>query len=454
LHHCKILVFCFLTLFIGCKKSAPEAEVKHELGTPVAKRGDFEPLWAQYDQAGYVSYIKRKYSNQIKILDKSDPLVLRANFWVRTLDDLLREKYQQDLRGIPVPVVSIVDRSSLNAFVTVKRICHPRVEVHISGAEGSAVIKDNLKILKKRGCDETRSPTKREFQFVYEREKSNLRRRYASCHTTEKSYKNQRIGFRCEQRGGLAKNRAGRGYYSPRVRPEITVFKGVFSLEHEWMFVSILLHELAHYYRAHVFNHEDGVSLGQYYDLKNRGNHEIPPALVISSPLYGDVIRLKSMVRDLLKNSSSKVKKEYAELTKSSSENGLGLYSKEQEADEWAAEMLHELKLSPLYVARTFAEISVMKDPKHESNCVEKLLDNWNNGSEFEPVGDFHDKFYKTSHHSICFRAFGVNQDIHIHGYHDHGAQKWAADFEHIRGYVEQGGRFSWRALREMADAD
>lgn len=130
-------------------------------------------------------------------------------------------------------------------------------------------------------------------------------------------------------------------------------------------------------------------------------------------------------VFDKVNGSIDSVNEKVAQNYREAFDMRLGWYTAEQEADDFAAELLYYLNLDTKAGAKAF--LSIQKDVSRQlddndtdlsfgfSRCSALFQADWKdaNGQEVVvPVGDFVD-----DHHSNCYRAFNISREVEAHDY-------------------------------------
>ena len=158
----------------------------------------------------------------------------------------------------------------------------------------------------------------------------------------------------------------------------------------------IVMHELAHYYRAHpLLPAADFIS---YYSIGEKNS----PSCPIPDP---ELTRLAQQ-------------ENWAELNKSMKEKRLGYYTYEQEADELALEFLSELGIptdigSEAMMRMLKATKRVDASELDYESCAALKKQKWQTPeqkSAYVPIGNLADP-----HHSLCFRAYNIDRERETH---------------------------------------
>jgi hypothetical protein len=168
------------------------------------------------------------------------------------------------------------------------------------------------------------------------------------------------------------------------------------ALQDKNLVIYTVMHELAHYYRAHPVLPE--ADFTTYYSVgeKNTASFPVPDA------------ELTQLARE----------KNFTELTRIMIDRRLGYYSFEQEADEFALEFLAELGISAVDGAETMMRMlkntkKVMPPELDFEKCAALRAQQWmtsNKQSIYVPIGNLADP-----HHSLCYRAYNLDRERDAH---------------------------------------
>jgi len=198
----------------------------------------------------------------------------------------------------------------------------------------------------------------------------------------------------------------------------VTVTTGLItSMLDEERIVAVLAHELGHYYRSHSMQPSD--QLNYFYALGDANKPEKPGA----DPRY---VEQTAKVREKLRSNDWFV--DYSEENKLMTEQRLGFYTTEQEADEISLEILARMGLPPTLGPDSQALLHKIVDDLVQASGGggdsgdvkwEKCAALRERGFKDEagqivsvPVGNLSDP-----HHSFCFRVFNMQRELEAHKY-------------------------------------
>lgn len=182
-----------------------------------------------------------------------------------------------------------------------------------------------------------------------------------------------------------------------RISSVIYFSTGLFDiLQDNNLMIFTVMHELAHYYRAHPVLPE--ADFTTYYSVGDKNSVSFPAP----DP------ELTRLARE----------KNFTELTRMMIDRRLGYYSFEQEADDFALEFLAELGIPA--VSGSEAMMRMLKNTKKVTapeldyaSCTALRDRNWmnpNQQSVYVPIGNLADP-----HHSLCYRAYNLDRERDAH---------------------------------------
>jgi hypothetical protein len=182
-----------------------------------------------------------------------------------------------------------------------------------------------------------------------------------------------------------------------RISSVIYFSSGLFDvLENDNLVLFIVMHELAHYYRAHpVLPDADFIT---FYSVGEKNAADCP----LPDP---DLTRLAK-------------EENWTDLTKLMNEKRLGYYTYEQEADELALEFLSELGIPTQIGSEAMLRLLKQSQPNGPleldyAQCTALKEKNWvdpNSKSIYVPIGNLADP-----HHSLCYRAYNLDRERKTH---------------------------------------
>jgi Zn-dependent protease with chaperone function len=194
----------------------------------------------------------------------------------------------------------------------------------------------------------------------------------------------------------------------------VTVTTGLItSMLDEDRIVAVLAHELGHYYRTHSTQPSD--QLNYFYALGD-ANAPTKPA---PDPRY---LEQTLKVRDKLRSSDWFTS--YDDENKLMTEQRLGFYTTEQEADEISLEVLAKIGVPPTLGPDSQLQLHKIVDDmggagddgtiKWEQCSVlrDRGFKDENGAIVSVPVGNLSDP-----HHSFCFRVFNMTRELTAHAY-------------------------------------
>lgn len=268
------------TSVAGCKsRTFGDSPVKHEAGK-VAADGD-RLNWASVTREEHRKTVGKlsPFTQQPQhIFASSHILSKRVDFWIQKIDSVLRKKYPDQLKMVPVPYGVVVKndnpRSPGNAWISPVIQCFPQGTAIADSAKYEPV--NNFTV---RGGEVSTVPNCF-FQPKPDSDKLNEiiqfvnKKNGPECLLAKKA-NSVEIGKGCRPRGLEKAGPANHlGVYSTGNFVSVSAdFLTHFPNEHE--FVSILAHELAHYYKSHstILDTE----YNYYYFQNEKSNLVKPP---------------------------------------------------------------------------------------------------------------------------------------------------------------------------------
>jgi len=276
-----------LSLVAACALSAAcssssVSQLKHDLSAPV--RDAAAHNWQSATDSDYAEIMAPLVGlNTSSILPASNPLVQRAQFWLDQIDASLRSKFPVQLVDVPKPQAKVLKIGVPNAFVAPVPTCY-NVQVQV----GSVVAYSGRKVfidvqtgalavwpedLKCKDGEASRSGLVVAEAFV---KKFNIGA--GSCRYSLTATGILRPSSACTRDPEVAALGVSAGVVMMETSNFITVHSGLLKIMSEGAFVSVLAHELGHYYRSHVT-----AKAGEYdyfYTLKPTGpDHKPVPEL-------------------------------------------------------------------------------------------------------------------------------------------------------------------------------
>ena len=315
------IVFLILS---SCKIfSTDQSYVKHKAGDPIKD----SHKWSLIDvpQEKFLDFREDSIGfTQIKPLDSSKEIYKFLDEDLKRIDEMMREKFPQELAGVPKPKLIISDDSVENAFVSGFPVCYD-IEVRFGGlisfgqVEGLEYRFDIGSFVKSRPSDMKhclKGDTRKLDGFI-----SSFTEAYPNC-DIELVDDQLRLKGKCDIRGLLFTKKAKKLVL---IQPAniVTVHGGLIKkAESRLVVLSVLAHELSHYYKAHVSSFEN--EYDYFYDARTKRNEKpkidetltkLGKNLVSASEFFQVAAMMKNQIEGIVRPQNFLVLGGLAELT-------------------------------------------------------------------------------------------------------------------------------------------
>ncbi|MFZ9521090.1 MAG: hypothetical protein ACO3A4_11505 [Silvanigrellaceae bacterium] len=378
---------------LSCVKKN-QSQPQHAIGTLPLRSEPF--LWQEMTVA---EFTKEVLPNMWVMASESD-LIPDTDARVKLLQEAMNQfhakvtKKYPSLANVPQPRAALFRDSSMSAFVETVPYC-AEATILLPGSTDKPVYADAVRITKDGSLADR-----------------------DLCRAADSTLFNSYVGFlnslshgcRLEKTGSAFKlspacrlNAYFNGYSKAtrfsfdRISSVIYFSTGLLdTLQDNKLVIYTLMHELAHYYRAHPLLPEADFAIFYSVGEKNTPSFPVPDE------------ELSRLARE----------KNFAELTRIMIERRLGYYSFEQEADEFALEFLAELGISTAdggeSMMRMLKNTKKVTPPELDyESCAALRAQKWmtsNNVSAYVPIGNLADP-----HHSLCYRAYNLDRERDAH---------------------------------------
>ncbi|MEY3901553.1 MAG: hypothetical protein RL189_859 [Pseudomonadota bacterium] len=327
------------------------------------------------------------------LVPESDPKSKLIQGAINRAHDYIVKKYPT-LSHLPRPQAALFTDPLPNAFVETVRNCFEK-PVLLGGSSDKAEFEDAVRITRNGSIADTENcrmaePALMKEVFQFSNSLSH------GCKIDERGG-SLALSGNCKMNRYFNNFNRARRFSFDRISSVIYFSTGLFeSIGDENLVLFIVMHELAHYYRAHpVLPEADFIT---YYSVGDKNSTACPlPDSQLSRMAQGE---------------------NWAELTKVMNEKRLGYYTYEQEADELALEFLSELGL-PTGIGSE-ALMRMLKQTKKSGPseldyeaCSELRKNKWltaDKKSVYVPIGNLADP-----HHSLCYRAYNLDRERDAH---------------------------------------
>lgn len=407
-------------MLIACGVVGPETateEADHTEGEPTYAQYGW--LWADETEEEFKRIATATSSwYPPEFLPVEGALTQRLQFWLDAMDDALREAHPEAMKGTPKPLVIIRKDSTANAWVSYIPVAWS-VPTRLSRAEkkeeGDDTGARELAILKSgRVSKSFAEPLERKHNKTRLKEFVRFHNNGFTACKLKLEEDTVVFGDDCAPTSDLYGERSDRLAFNATGK-WITVTTGLLEeLLDEDRIVAVLAHELGHYYRAHGGQPSD--VLNYFYDLGDGNHAKIPPP-------DERFLEQTAAVREKLRSDSWFVN--WDEENRLMTEQRLGFYTTEQEADDIALELLTKIGMPPGLAIDAMLQLHKQSDDASWSGGrngeigwaeCSTLRDRGFKDEEGRfvsvPVGD-----PSNAHHSYCFRIFNMTREILVHDY-------------------------------------
>ncbi len=335
-------------------------------------------------------FVSAKESDLVPESDPKSKLIQGA---INRAHEYIVKKYPS-LSHVPRPQAALFTDPLPNAFVETVRSCFEK-PVLLGGSSDKAEFEDAVRITRNGSIADTENcrivePTLMNEVIQFGNSLSH------GCKIGEKGGALALSG-KCKINPYFNKFARARRFSFERISSVIYFSTGLFeNIKDENLVLFIVMHELAHYYRAHPLLPE--ADFITYYSVGEKNS--------TACPLPDS--QLSRMAQE----------EKWAELTQVMNEKRLGYYTYEQEADELALEFLSDLGM-PTGIGSE-AIMQMLKQTKkvgpseldYEA-CSELRKNKWlsaDKKSAYVPIGNLADP-----HHSLCYRAYNLDRERDAH---------------------------------------
>jgi len=243
----------------GVSRSGLVSKVKHDAGKPV--RSELAWNWRSVTDEDYAKVMAPVLGIEPStILPQSHPLTAQAQEWIDRIDSKLRETHAAKLANVPKPRAKVLDKAVPNAFVAPVPACY-KVAVKLSRKATGRGKKDVQVLIEPQNgsvqaweadapCidgteNQSAEETVADFVSSFNAASTN------GCKFSVDSSGSLVVGDKCEVDAALAGVAGADALVLLQTANHITVHSGIVTIMSESAFVSVLAHELGHYYRSH-----------------------------------------------------------------------------------------------------------------------------------------------------------------------------------------------------------
>jgi hypothetical protein len=256
----------------------PTSALKHELNHPT--NNDSPLMWqeldtAQLNEVVYPLYAAISGGESVAVMEAESSAVQRLQYWLDVMHDKLTQDYPEKMKSIVRPKAQVLVSRAPNAFVMPVPVCHDILTVlnkdevanSFNTADGVAITRAgevgrpwSSETCVKRGTDHA-------FLQEYIEQFNALG---GTCQLSLGKHDGQDavfVGDNCAREEAYQGVAAAKSLVLHPVAGIITVQSGLLTMMSEEEVVSVLAHELGHYYKVHI-DHPFSSSYDYFYTLK------------------------------------------------------------------------------------------------------------------------------------------------------------------------------------------
>ncbi len=413
-----LLLVGMTLLAVGCiQKKNSASTVKHDVGKPFNDASESRQ-WRQVSSEEYRKILSGGLQAIGPFLPSTDPRVVRAQYWLDKIDAMLRDAHK-DMKNIPKPEAVVIDSKDVNAFVASVPIC---IDLSFKGNSGKdvkavAFRRNEMKIEEfTKECMPSNMDAKDQKEFLTWWVKS-----FDGCDLKVDNSGVTAAGAGCEKYGAIG---SASQIVLFQTSSKVGFFSDIFSRMTEGEFVSVIAHELGHYYKSHISSASHDYN---FFYTMNANHPAGRPKADESLRAFGEEVLKVSKERmptgEDLDASDLAVRAKIITTMGKAIKMNLAQYTVEQEADELALEWMSKVGVDASYAVEgqfALAEIVAGRSKSGPegwisgTDCKTSYEKGWKNEkgeAVMVPVADWE------IHHSPCFRAFNMDREIKAHKY-------------------------------------
>lgn len=377
----------------SCVKKT-ESEPLHAVGQLPVRVEPF--LWQEMT----VPEFAKEVLPHMWVMASEDDLVPDSDPRVKLIQDAMNQMHARvvkkypSLVHVPQPRAALFRESSMSAFVETVPQC-VETNIVLPGASDKPVFEDAVRITKE-GSLADRDLCRVASADLFNSFVGFINSLSHGC-KLEKSDEGYTLSSACRVNNYFNGYSKAKRFSFDRISSVIYFSTGLIdALQDKNLVVYTVMHELAHYYRAHPVLPE--ADFTTYYSVGEKN----APSFPVPDP------ELTQLARD----------KNFTELSRIMIDRRLGYYSFEQEADEFALEFLAELGISAADGSETMMRMlkntkKVLPPELDYDACAALRAQQWmtsNKESVYVPIGNLADP-----HHSLCYRAYNLDRERDAH---------------------------------------
>ena len=302
---CNLCVGFGLSIIIsGCSvsPSGQVSKVKHDAGKPVRSESAWN--WRSVTDEDYAKVMAPVLGLEPStILPQTHPLAAQAQEWIDRIDSKLRETHTAELANVPKPRAKVLDKAAPNAFVAPVPACY-KVAVKLSRKATGRGKKDAQVLIEAQNGSvqaweadapcidgtENQSAEETVAEFVSSFNAAAVN----GCKFSVDGSGSLVVGDQCEVDPALDGVAGADGLVLLQTANHVTVHSGIVTIMTESAFVSVLAHELGHYYRSHPTANDS--DYGYFYTQQSKNVAKRPSPESRLEQLGKDAIKASEVI--------------------------------------------------------------------------------------------------------------------------------------------------------------
>ncbi len=253
-----VLAACsIIALFVfGCGSRPTESDLSHEINQPT--RGTQSWNWSDVSDQNYHDVITPLFGlDNTQYLAKDHELTAWVQKWIDLMDENIRAEHPTKLANTPKPHAKVIKQKSANAFVAPVPVCY-NVKVKLkSGTANAANTLDRVYLNAKAGeflawSDQLTCVTTSNDQAEIASYIAAFNAASVGCKLQLSAAGVLEGNNKCLRNADISDAVAADRLVLLQTANYITVHTGIFALMTEEALISVIAHELGHYYRSHV----------------------------------------------------------------------------------------------------------------------------------------------------------------------------------------------------------
>jgi hypothetical protein len=249
-----------LLMAVGCGQSQDYSSVKHNLDEPI--RNTSSVNWHKISnlrENTIFEAILSVLSDGSRPLLKSSPVHKRMSYWVELMDRKVRELYPEQFVNVPVPEVVVMNDNSPNAFVAGIPVCYD-IPIHWGISSGelmeAAFVNFDGKIIDAGGIGQLCIPKEITSDQILQELVEMFNNNTTECRfsiTEEKDKSVMVTNGKCDVESTIKDNFGASKIVLLTAANRVVINKGLIAeFKDEFNVLSVIAHELGHYYRGHL----------------------------------------------------------------------------------------------------------------------------------------------------------------------------------------------------------